>query len=115
MMDKIWEIAIIWGLGLLGMLLYAFIEVWKIIKLKEFNINKFFGENVRFWVVCILLNFVISIILIIEPAFKETLHSLGFAVDGETKSGFILLGFGLASGANDTKISGTKTLTSKKN
>jgi hypothetical protein len=113
MMDKILEIAIIWGLGLLGMALYAFIEVWKIVKLKDFNPQRFFGENVKFWVICLALNFVISIILIVAPEFKEVLYTLGFAITDDTQSGFILLGFALAAG-NDSKLSGSgKTLITK--
>ena len=113
MMDKILEIAIIWGLGLLGMLLYAFIEVWKIVKLKDFNPQRFFGENVKFWVICLGLNFVISIILIVAPEFKEVLYTLGFAITDDTQSGFILLGFALAAG-NDSKLTGKgKTLNTK--
>lgn len=108
------DVFIIWGLGFLGMALYAFMEIWKVIKLKDFDHKKFFGENIRFWIVCVILNFIISIILIAAPEFKDVLHTLGFAVDDKTNSGFILLGFALAAGTNSSKITGDKTLIKKK-
>lgn len=111
-METILIILKIFGLGILGALLYAGVTVWKKVKTEGFNGNKFFNENKYFWAVCIGLNLLLAITIAIVPEAEIVLHALGFAVDAATQSGYVLLGIALATGSDKTAISGKKTIKS---
>lgn len=112
-METITQIAIVWLLGLLGILLYAATTVWKKAKQEGFSLEKFFVDNKLFWIVCLGLNFLLAITIAIIPESQEILHALGFAVDTDSQAGYALLGIALAAGSDKTKLTGTKELKSK--
>jgi uncharacterized BrkB/YihY/UPF0761 family membrane protein len=113
-METFLEILMVSGLGLLGILIYAFKEVWKKIQRDGFNRKRFFNENIAFWVVCIVLNILFAIAITAVPQFKEVLHTIGFAIENDNLGGFILLGYALGGGSDQTKITGSKTLNTGK-
>lgn len=104
------EILKIAGLGFLGILLYAFVSVWKKIKTYGFSSKKFFNDNVPFWAVCIALNIIFAVVIVVAPDFGDVLKFFGLAIESDNLGGFILLGVALAAGSDKTKISGSKNL-----
>lgn len=110
-METVIDILIISGLGLLGILLYAFSVVWKKIKQEGFSAEKFFNENKQFWIVCIVFNVILAIVISVVPNFEEVLRTLGFAIYEDNYGGYVLLGIALATGSDNTNVSGQKKLT----
>ena len=108
------EILIIFGLGLLGILLYAGYQVWGKASEEGFSPKKFFNDNLVFWLVCIGFNLLLSLLIALVPDSREILHALGFAVEADTFSGYVLLGIALATGSNKTPLTGSKNLQKKK-
>src|SRR5690606_7169840 len=112
-METLIEILKISGLGLLGILLYAVSTVWKKIRADGFSSTKFFNENLNFWLICLALNVLFAVVIAIVPDFQNVLHSLGFAIEGDSLGGYVLLGIALAAGSDNTAAIGPK-LTEKK-
>jgi len=98
------------GLVIFGIILYAVVTVWKKIKTDGFNVNKFFNSNKIFWAVCMVLALIMAIGINHIDGFKTVIESLGFAIEGDTQAGFVLLGIALALGSDKTKVSGIKEL-----
>lgn len=107
------EILKISVLGLLGILLYAGVTVWKKIRQDGFSPTKFFGDNVPFWTISLALNVLFAIVITIAPDFSSVLHFFGFAIESDNVGGFILLGISLAAGSDKTMVSGSKKLNTK--
>jgi hypothetical protein len=112
-MEILLETLKISGLGLLGILLYAFATVWKKIRQDGFSIQKFVGENVPFWAICLVLNLLFAVVIVVAPDFAQVLHFFGFAIESDNVGGFILLGITLAAGSDKTMITGGKKLNTK--
>lgn len=112
-METIIEILKVSGLGLLGILLYAAVTVWKKIKAHGFSSSKFFQDNLNFWLICFALSVLFAVVITVAPDFQNILHGLGFAVEGDSPGGFVLLGIALAAGSDNTAVTGPK-LTDKK-
>lgn len=98
-MESILEIFIHWALGLLGATFFILKHVWTKIKSEGFNPRKFFLENKTFWAVGVILHLVISTMIKVEPKTASLIEGIGIAVE-HSKSGFIFLGYFLASGTN---------------
>jgi hypothetical protein len=105
------ELLITFGLVLFGIVLYAVVTVWKKVgKLQEFDFKKFIKDNKLFWIVSVVLGFLLSLGMIHIDGFKDVAENLGFAVNGETQGGFVLLGIALGAGSDKSKVTGEKKL-----
>lgn len=103
----------VFGMGILGISLYAVVSVWKKIRQDGFNAKKFFNDNKKFWIWGLVLHFLVSLVTIVVPDAVTLLQALGFAVEGSSSTGWILFGITLGSGTNNTNISGLKKLGQK--
>lgn len=72
------------------------------------------NKNKFFWIVGLSLNLVICLLLAIDPELTAVVQTLGIAVE-DGVGGFVLLGAGLASGANNAPIGGRIENTAKAN
>lgn len=93
---------IVFGLGLFGVVLYAVMTVWKKIREEGFKWKKFVNDNKKFWFVGVVLHLLIAIATIIVPDVLTLLHSLGFAIEAEGGTGWVLLGIALAAGTDSS-------------
>ena len=97
----------------MGILLYAVSTVWKKIRADGFSSTKFFNENLNFWLICLALNVLFAVVISIVPDFQNVLHSLGFAIEGDSLGGYVLLGIALATGSDKSAMTGPKLLEKK--
>ena len=103
------EILKIIGFGLLGILFYAVFQVWGKIKQEGFNYKKFFSDNEKFWIVGLILIILIAITVTFVPDIDLIISKAGFNID-KTPAGWVLLGYAIGGGTDNTSISGSKKI-----
>jgi hypothetical protein len=102
-MDLIIEVLQAWGIGLLAGFTYTIVKVWKNFPGFQFNSRKFFIDNHKFWIICIMLNLALVLTLHIVPEAAALISEMGIEVT-ETPKGYYWLGIFLASGANNKLV-----------
>lgn len=110
MENVILDILINFGLGLLGVLLTVGIIVReKIAKDSTLDLSKLIKDNIKFWIISLVLLLIIVIGVKVEPAIESIIN--GFISIENSRGGFFALGIMLAGGIDSSPIG--KKLTDK--
>lgn len=97
-MEQIIDIAIRFGAGFLGILIYSLLTVYGKISLNEFSFSKHWTDNKNRWIVSLLILLVVAVTVTLIDGVGEAIKTgTGLAIT-ETIASFWTLGYGLGSG-----------------
>lgn len=86
-------------MGVLGILIFAIIAVKD--KLKNFNINIWWRENIIFWAWTLTMFVAIFLVILIEPEAAGAIKTITGGIDLEdSKQGWLMFTFGLSGLVN---------------
>lgn len=93
-MEALISILTDFGLGALGVLLYAVMSVREHLG-TQFSIGKLWKDNKSFWLWSVVMVFILAVIVQVSPESAQAIKSFG--IDLEQAGGFIAVALGIAN------------------